>query len=62
MGVLTDGVNACAAAGIAASRAAKGGRSLCGGIADEVTGTGAAALEGMVQTKPVTSLVSERLM
>ena len=62
MRVLTDGVNACGAAGIAANRAARGGRGLCGGIADEVTGTGAAALESIVQTEPMTNFVSERLM
>ena len=53
--VLTDGVNACGTAGIAANRATKGGGGLCRGIVDEVTGAGAAALEGMVQTEPVTN-------
>ena len=62
MRVLTDGVNACRTAGITASRAARGERRLCGGIADVVTGTGAATLEGIVQTEPVTSHMSERLM
>ena len=51
----------CSTAGIAASRAARGGRGLCQGIDDEVTDTSAAALEGIVQTEPVTSHVSERL-
>ena len=60
--VLTDRVKAWRTACITTSRAAKGGRGLCRGIADEVTGSGAAALESMVQTDPVTNLVSERLM
>ena len=59
---LTDGVNACGTAGIAANRAARGGRGLCGGIVDEVTGADAAPLEGMVQTDPVTNQVREQLM
>ena len=62
MRVLTDGVNACGTASIAANRAAKGRRFLCGGVTDRVTGTAAAALEGVVQTDPVANLVSERLM
>lgn len=47
-----------AGAGIPANGAAAAGAGLGGSIGDRIPGTGAAALEGVVQTKPVADLVS----
>lgn len=53
-----DGVNTgLAGAGVTADRAAGRSGGLGGGVGDGVTGTGAAALEGVVETEPVTNLV-----
>ena len=56
-----DGVNAGARAGVAASGAAERLGSLSGGVRDLVAGAGAAALEGVVETDPVTGLVGQSL-
>jgi hypothetical protein len=57
-----DGVGAfSSSAGVTLDRAAGSGRGLSRGIRDLVALAGAAALEGVVETNPVTDLVSESL-
>ena len=57
-----DGVNAAARASVTTGRATTGGRSFRRGIGDLVTRSTAAALEGMVETDPVSDLVGEHLV
>ena len=59
---VVDGVNARARAGVAASGSAERLGSLSGGVRDLVAGAGAAALEGVVETNPVASLVRQSLL
>ena len=58
---VVDGVNAATGAGVAAGGAAECLGGLSGGVRDLVAGAGAAALEGVVETEPMTSLVGEGL-
>lgn len=60
--ILTDGVNTSRSAGVTASWTTKGGRSFGRSVINEVTITGAATLEGMVETNPVASFVCKGLM
>ena len=56
--VVVDGVNTgLAGARVTADGAAGGSRGLSGGVGNGVAGAGAAALEGVVETEPVTNLV-----
>lgn len=57
--LVVDGVNTGGRAGVTAGGAARSGRSLCRGVGDRVTSAGASALESVVETNPVTSLVGE---
>lgn len=59
--VVVDGINTGTGAGITASRAAAGGGSLSGGVRHAVAAAAAATLEGMVETDPVTGLMSQSL-
>ena len=59
--VVVDGVNAGAGAGVAADGASVGGLVLRGGVSNAIVGGAAAALEGVVETEPMTSLVGEGL-
>jgi hypothetical protein len=54
---VVDGVNTAAGASVLANGAAGSGGSLGRGVADLVTGTGAAALEDVVEAEPVADLV-----
>lgn len=57
-----NGVQASVAgARVATSRAARGGTALGGSIGDLIASARASALEGVVQTEPVTSLVGSSL-
>ncbi len=56
-----DGVDAGARAGVAAGGAAGRGGRLSRGVADLVSRTAAAALEGVVQADPVTNLMGDSL-
>ena len=58
---LTDGVNTATAAGVTSSGAAESGGGLRGSVRDGVSRASAATLEGVIQTNPVTGLVSEGL-
>lgn len=57
----TDGVDATARAGVAARGATEGRGSLGRGVRDGVTRGSAATLEGVEETEPVSSFVSESL-
>ena len=59
--VVVDGVNAGAGAGVAADGASVGGLVLRGRVSNAIVGGAAAALEGVVETEPMTSLVGEGL-
>jgi hypothetical protein len=59
---LTDGVNTTAGASVTAGGAARSRGGLRGSVGDRVTGGGAAALEGVVETNPVTNFVSGSLV
>lgn len=56
-----DGVDARAGARVTARGAAVRGLALSRGVRDAVAGAGAATLEGVVETDPVTSLVGQSL-
>ena len=59
--VVADGVNTGAGACVAADGATVRGLALRGGVRNAVAGAAAAALEGVVETEPVTSLMGEGL-
>ena len=59
--VVADGVNTGAGACVAADGATVRGLALRGGVRNAVAGAAAAALEGVVETDPVTRLVGESL-